>query len=280
MWVLGKRSGLAIKNVVDVGAGSNKSDTSLNDKQIDVRKCMVCLKDFVSDAALKVHMVSHARSSLSYACPVDGCAESFGSWHEASLHCQRVHGSLQDSVRNKKEHTVFTFIRSAFPCGDYVWGRNVCVEWSCWSSESGAGKRAFIDVYALVTREGRAGNLYIEVDEGQHKKYNLSCESLRMYSATNAVAAGGNTLPHVWIRFNPDARYTVDGNVTRTRAVDRLEALEGVIRELQFGDETPHVRTIYMFYDSVTRDKTTVPTVTTMPEYEDVVKTWLWKSIV
>jgi hypothetical protein len=47
--------------------------------------------------------------------------------------------------------------------------------------------------------------IFVECDEFQHDDRDTSCEVARMTQVNEALALEGNTLPIVWIRWNPDA---------------------------------------------------------------------------
>jgi hypothetical protein len=47
--------------------------------------------------------------------------------------------------------------------------------------------------------------IFVECDEFQHDDRDTSCEVARMTQVNEALALEGNTLPIVWVRWNPDA---------------------------------------------------------------------------
>ena len=94
----------------------------------------------------------------------------------------------------------------------------------------------------------------LEIDEGQHKfgYGSAACDMKRMATVVESLAVGGNTLPVMFIRYNPHA-YTVDG---ASRARLRRERETVIVRALQdeahaMWQSRRPLSVQYMYYDSL-----------------------------
>jgi hypothetical protein len=66
-----------------------------------------------------------------------------------------------------------------------------------------------VDMVRIHQVTDKAGSIsaivFVECDEFQHDDRDTSCEVARMTQVNEALALEGNTLPIVWVRWNPDA---------------------------------------------------------------------------
>lgn len=101
--------------------------------------------------------------------------------------------------------------------------------------------------------EGHACILLLEVDEQQHEDGGYSCDARRMGRAAEALALGGNTLPLVFIRYNPDP-YAVRGahvkQPLRAREAELLRVVRGYLAPATAPAQLPPLSIQYMYYDS------------------------------
>ena len=82
----------------------------------------------------------------------------------------------------------------------------------------------------------------------------------------------------VWIRYNPHG-FKVDGETKRTMKAERHAKLFQLMDELaaeEPGMDTPPVRVVYMFYDTLEGR----PVCLDEAGYHDEVKKWYWKCVV
>ena len=93
--------------------------------------------------------------------------------------------------------------------------------------------------------------IIVECDEFQHDDRDTSCEVARMTQVNEALALEGNTLPIVWIRWNPDA-FRVNGDLQKVKKKERGAQLVRLLREMEMGKANlspGSVSILYMFYD-------------------------------
>lgn len=99
-----------------------------------------------------------------------------------------------------------------------------------------------------------SGITFLEVDEDQHRfGYDgISCDMKRMAKIMESLAIAGNTIPIVFIRYNPHA-FAVNGNKIRKSKAEREAKLVAL---LQDADSClyPSGRSCtmqYMYYDTL-----------------------------
>jgi len=114
--------------------------------------------------------------------------------------------------------------------------------------------------------------IFLEVDEKQHKYgYAIGCDMARMSHVLTALRLEGNTLPILFVRYNPHA-YRLDGHLQRTLKKDREAQLVQFLttyKPLTSGS----IDIAYMFYDSETlEDGSVSPTLTHNDEYNTTMK--------
>ena len=115
------------------------------------------------------------------------------------------------------------------------------VKFDCWDD-------SFARLDFLMLRSSCC--ILLEVDEGEHEWYGIECEVSRMTKVHAAFAVEGNTLPLLFIRYNPHA-FRVDGQLHTVRTRDRLARLVQFVKEWQSSADKP-LEVQYMFYSCET----------------------------
>jgi hypothetical protein len=93
--------------------------------------------------------------------------------------------------------------------------------------------------------------VFVECDEFQHDDRDTSCEVARMTQVNEALALEGNTLPIVWVRWNPDA-CRVNGVKCRIPQRERGAQLVRFLHALTSSSVAllpGSVSIFYLFYD-------------------------------
>jgi hypothetical protein len=72
--------------------------------------------------------------------------------------------------------------------------------------------------------------IIVENDEEQHRSYMTVCEVKRIAEIVESWAVGGNTLPIVFIRYNPHG-FTVNGVEQKVSQEKRLEKLFEILND-------------------------------------------------
>ena len=117
----------------------------------------------------------------------------------------------------------------------------------------------------LVSVKG--GIVDVENDEHQHDGYAVACEMARMLKIFTCRQIEGNTLPLVFIRFNPDA-FEIDGQTVRgiPKAI-RRSALVKVLQGLDLTGGHP-LQVLYMYYNGMTTEGKVTACVTHNHEFD------------
>ena len=108
---------------------------------------------------------------------------------------------------------------------------------------------------------GIFGIIFLEVDEHQHKSYELTCEVSRMSKILEILTIQGNTLPIRFIRYNPHS-FKLDNETCRTTQKQRHATLINTIYTTTF---TTHFSVKYLFYNNYNN----IPIILNDPEYNE-----------
>jgi hypothetical protein len=105
----------------------------------------------------------------------------------------------------------------------------------------------------------------LEVDEHQHESYPQACDTARMYNVFETLTLGGNTLPIVFIRYNPD-KFTIDDDEIKVSKPERMEQVYDFITTYSHNGKQYAIT--YFFYDLVDDNLAILGD----PEYNEEVK--------
>ena len=118
------------------------------------------------------------------------------------------------------------------------------ITFGCWDD-------TFASADFVISERGQI--FLLEVDEEQHEWYIISCEVSRMTKVHAALAIEGNTLPLVFIRYNPHA-VRKDGRLLEISTSKRLDRLISVIQSWEY-DSQQSLQIQYMYYNCHTTDE-------------------------
>jgi hypothetical protein len=107
----------------------------------------------------------------------------------------------------------------------------------------------------------------VECDELAHESYMISCECSRMEQCSEAIMTSGETRPIVFVRYNPNGEYTVDGEEVKVTRKDRESRLLEVLADIQSGkiSFTLPLNIVYLFYST----QNDIPEVCYDPDYSE-----------
>jgi len=131
------------------------------------------------------------------------------------------------------------------------------VSFGCWD-----GTFARTDFVILV----RGGVVFLEVDEHQHDGYGVECEVARMVNIHSSLAAGGNRMPILFIRYNPHA-FKVNGSTKPVSTIKRQRALVDLIKGCVL-EEEGKMEILYMYYDALSSEGETKAAIWSDPSYD------------
>ena len=175
-------------------------------------------------------------------CPVAECPRHtipFGGASNLLKHLRALHGDNPKAVTKREELQVLLALRDAEIPYEYM--HHVPFRACGLGSETA---HAFVD-FIIVKPWGW---LLLEIDEGQHRQYDVSCDVRRDADIYASVALGSCDRLRL-LRFNPDG-FKVGDRPGCASGTDRLERLIALIRELDEDPwpERPFVR-LFLYYD-------------------------------
>ena len=137
---------------------------------------------------------------------------------------------------------------------DFKHEHSVDTSCSAEAAADGESKSRRLDMIRIIrimhTVASSAAIIIVECDEFQHDDRDTSCEVARMTQVNEALALEGNTLPIVWIRWNPDA-FRVNGELQKVKKTERGKLLVRFLKALESTTslEPGSVSIFYLFYD-------------------------------
>ncbi len=118
--------------------------------------------------------------------------------------------------------------------------------------ESKSRRVDMVRIHQVTAKAGLISVIvFVECDEFQHDDRDTSCEVARMTQVNEALALEGNTLPIVWVRWNPDA-CRVNGVKLRIPQKERGAQLVRFLHALTSSSVAllpGSVSIFYLFYD-------------------------------
>lgn len=157
---------------------------------------------------------------------------------------QNIH-SQEKQARHKKQEQI---VALALKASDIAFKREHQIDFKC------IGNGTFARIDFTIMSHGHI--IFLEVDEGQHRfgYGEISCDMRRMAKVSESLACGEQSMPIVFIRYNPDA-YIVDGLKLTTKKKDRESRLVELILSIDSPIYTKNPLTIQYMYYGMTKGK-------------------------
>jgi hypothetical protein len=221
-----------------------------------------CGMMFSGRGDLKRHINAVHFKHKPHICSFVGCEIAFSHRGNLKSHFKSQHTPEGQACHKKQE----TRIAKVLTRNGYDYKREHHISFSCFSQES-TSKFARIDFVLQLS----GSIVFLEVDEHQHRYgYDPSCDMRRMAHVMQALALDGNTLPVVFLRYNPQA-FKVDGETCRTLRVDREARLLRWLADHRPDPSRP-LTIVYMYYDTLTSDEGNVAEVSLDADYNPTMR--------
>ncbi len=207
--------------------------------------CLLCDDKLSSSKSLKVHMRTHS-GEKPFRCEVEGCDQSFPQTPALKSHHFYWH-TKDGQVRMKKAEAR---IQNVLLKEQFLFKSQHTIDFKCMGDDRD-GNLCFIDFLVEIKNEHGLTTMFVllEVDENQHRYNEPSCELRRMAEVQRSLFADGNSIPILFIRYNPDA-FKVDGQTKKTYKRDREAQLVNYLRNLEVDDEHKFA-VAYFYYDMI-----------------------------
>ena len=214
--------------------------------QIKNFNCHICEYTCSFAHSLKLHIQTHTGEKNNIC---DQCDASFIIPCRLQQH-KFIHHTVNGNGRLKKEESrILKLLENSNV--DFKYQHTI--DFMCLGNRNANNTvRSFIDFLVMKPdSEGITGIILLEVDEHQHNQdasnYTVSCDVRRMNECFESLILEGNTLPVVFIRYNPNS-FEKDGKKMKISKRVREEKLLETIENFNF--KTP-VGVHYMYYDSI-----------------------------
>lgn len=161
---------------------------------------------------------------------------------------QKIHNTEFQKRRKEKEDAFQTFLDDE----KIPYERETYIDFKCSDKKRNQKINLNETKYSRIDFVIFHNNIYflVEIDEYQHTSYNPDCEIVRMTSIFTSAIDGGNDLPMVFVRFNPDA-FKIQGQTQKFPLKKRYATILKFIQEYQ--PEQP-LAIRYFFYSDDSLD--------------------------
>ncbi len=216
-----------------------------------------CNAKFSQSGTLTNHKRTHTEEKP-YICDFHGCDATF-SYSKSLKNHEFYWHTKEGQVRKKKDESRILHLleKNGFNIKPQHTIDFICI------GHDRDGSRCYIDFLIEIRNQDDklTGIVLLEVDENQHEWYEVSCEIRRMSDVQRTLMLEGNSIPIVFLRYNPHA-YKVDNKVKKMKLKDKEAKLIEYLRNITF-DQSFGV--VFMFYDTMDGD----PYIFSHPDYAD-----------
>lgn len=206
-----------------------------------------CYRRFSNSGHLNEHVAIVHKGERRYHCPDETCDKTFAYKTAMLDHHSRWH-SKEGIQRHKKEES---YVAKLLDKHGLSYLREHVISYSCIEDREGQFSRVdfLLDIHGCIAM--------LEIDEGQHRfgDYSILCDMARMSKILEALTIGGNTLPIIFIRFNPHA-FKVNNITCRVPRVKREERLVSLLKDMP--TPTRPLTIHYLYYDCSDKDTLTI----------------------
>lgn len=227
--------------------------------------CEDCGKALTTDKAIKEHMIYHEDKQFQctftdcdamfytsgdqrrheilhgekqFKCKDENCSYEAHYQFVIDRHYEKIH-SEEGMLRQKRQEEKIARLLTKH---GIPFAREHSISFSCISD---ANKYARIDFVI----EMNGGIIFLEVDEHQHRfgYDSVNCDLKRMSYVMESLVYSGNTLPILWLRYNPNV-YRENGIKQLIRQYEREEVLVDFMRNWTPGSD---MEIKYFYYNLV-----------------------------
>ncbi|CAM9871668.1 unnamed protein product [Heterosigma akashiwo] len=200
--------------------------------------------------ALKRHLADiHDIGTIWHTCPDNICSYKAKRKDSITRHYNCTHTPRAAQIHKRKEHEIELLLLEH----GINHKREHSITYNCINDITDNHYSRIDFIIDHCDTNGKTGIIMLEVDEFQHtySNYSVSCDISRMTQIHESIMLEGNTLPIVFIRFNPDSYKVNNITVKETKQMKQAKLIE-TITNIEFGPDGT-LSVIYINYD-VTND--------------------------
>lgn len=195
--------------------------------------CDLCPLKFYAKKDLKRHKNDIHFKIEYYKC--EKCPMSFKRKERLTNHITYHHTEKGIQIQKKKEHEIAKLL----DLHNIDYKREHHIDFKCINNND-----TFCRIDFVIIRNGVI--IFLEVDEQQHTWYPMSCETRRMAQIFQTLMIENNTMPIVFLRYNPDTFY-IDGKKSKILKQERHKIL---LEEIEKCSAFTKNTIKYLFYDT------------------------------
>jgi len=230
-------------------ACTNSSDLTSHKKMHSKIKPYICIWPNCSyktsySNALTIHRRIHM-GCKPYKCNVNGCNYVSSNCSHLTRH-KRIHTN-EGIQRQKRKENIWVNYMKTHLSHTMTFDREVQVMYNCIDASKKFSK---LDLIGILHTHPHIAWAF-ELDESQHKDYEISCELARMLDTSVSIQMTQPDVKHiVWCRINPDG-FKIDDKTYRICKKDRYKNVCDFVT--RYNPKNP-IEVAYFYYDMNTND--------------------------
>jgi hypothetical protein len=212
----------------------------------DVKRFRCDFEGCTHACAQFANLVTHKRTHTGhrpFKCKVEHCDAAFKQGTDLKKHHVAWHTVDGMKKRKRQEDRVRMVLKEVYTVNEEIYVK--------YADRVPKPDRYFARVDFGLPSISKAC-VIVECDEKAHKFYEVACELSRMEQVSESMIQGGETRPLVFIRYNPDGKYEMDGVDTGLIRKVREAGLLRTLAAIESGEMafSSPLNIVYLYYST------------------------------